>query len=115
MTLLKSNFRPEFLNRLDEIVLFKPLEKGEIRQIVSLQLNDLKSRLAEQEVALEIQGPALDWLAEKGFDPVYGARPVKRAIQRELETPIARQLIAGNYPPGSTICVGVKEGALSFS
>ena len=115
MSLLKSNFRPEFLNRLDEIVLFKPLEKREIRQIVSLQLNDLKSRLAEQEVALEIEEPALDWLAEKGFDPVYGARPVKRAIQRELETPIARQLIAGNYPPGSTIRVSAKEGDLSFS
>ena len=115
MSLLKSNFRPEFLNRLDEIVLFKPLEKSEIRQIVGLQLNDLKNRLAEQEVTLDVQEPALDWLAEKGFDPVYGARPVKRAIQRELETPIARQLIAGNYPPGSTIRVGVQDSALSFA
>ena len=111
MALLKSSFRPEFLNRLDDIVLFKPLGKAEITAIVKLQLEDLRARLADQELGLSLDDAALRTLAEKGFDPVYGARPVKRAIQRELETPIARKIIAGDYLPGATIKVsGGKDG-----
>ena len=110
MGLLKASFRPEFLNRLDEVVLFKPLGKEQIAAIVRLQLEDLRKRLAEQELTLDIDAPAIAWLAEKGFDPVYGARPVKRAIQRELETPIARKIITGDYPPGSTIHVSGEGG-----
>ena len=105
MDLLKASFRPEFLNRLDEVVLFKPLGKEQISAIVRLQLEDLRKRLAEQELTLKLDDAAIGWLAEKGFDPVYGARPVKRAIQRELETPIARKIIAGTFPPASTIHV----------
>jgi ATP-dependent Clp protease ATP-binding subunit ClpB len=115
LNLLKTSFRPEFLNRLDETVLFKPLGQAEIAEIVRLQLEDLRARLAEQDLALEIDDAALAWLADKGFDPVYGARPVKRAIQRALETPIARKIIGGDYAPGATIHVTADGGELVLS
>ena len=105
MDLLKASFRPEFLNRLDDIVLFKPLGKEQIAAIVRLQLADLRGRLAEQDMGLELTDSAIEWIAEKGFDPVYGARPVKRAIQRELETPIARKIVSGAVMPGATLHV----------
>jgi ATP-dependent Clp protease ATP-binding subunit ClpB len=81
---------------------------------VGLQLEDLRTRLAEQELSLEISNAAIAWLADKGFDPVYGARPVKRALQRELETPIARKIVAGDYAPGATVKVDVAEGILAI-
>ena len=112
MDLLKVNFRPEFLNRLDDIVLFKSLGKEQIAAIVRLQLADLRGRLAEQELALELTDSAIAWLAEKGFDPVYGARPVKRVIQRDLETPIARQIVSGAVMPGATLHVKEIDGIL---
>ncbi|MBP5510693.1 MAG: AAA family ATPase, partial [Kiritimatiellae bacterium] len=112
--LLKHSFRPEFLNRLDDIVMFKPLGKDQIAKIVQLQLADLRKRLEEQELGLEVDSDALAWLADAGYDPVYGARPVKRAIQREVETPVARKIVAGDYPPGSTVKVGVRGGKLAF-
>ncbi|MDX9868587.1 MAG: ATP-dependent chaperone ClpB [Kiritimatiellia bacterium] len=115
LDLLKRQFRPEFLNRLDEVVLFKPLGRAQIEAIVRLQLEDLRARLAEQELTLEPDSAAIAWLAEKGFDPVYGARPVKRVIQRELETPVARKLVAGAYAPGATVRVGVSGGALTLA
>jgi ATP-dependent Clp protease ATP-binding subunit ClpB len=115
MDLLKTSFRPEFLNRLDEVVLFKPLGHAQIAAIVKLQLEDLRVRLKEQELSLDVDDDALAWLADKGFDPVYGARPVKRAIQRELETPVARKIIAGDYAPGTTVRVTVSGGALSLA
>jgi len=114
MDLLKVSFRPEFLNRLDDIVLFKPLGKAQIAAIVRLQLADLRGRLAEQELSLELTDQAIEWLAEKGFDPVYGARPVKRAIQRELETPIARKIVSGAVMPGATLHVKVTGGGLQI-
>ena len=113
--LLKRSFRPEFLNRLDDIVTFKPLGKDQIAKIVELQLADLRKRLEEQELGLAVDADALAWLADAGYDPVYGARPVKRAIQREVETPVARKIVAGDYPPGSTVNVGVRDGRLSFA
>ena len=112
--LLKSSFRPEFLNRLDEIVMFKPLNKSEISSIVKLQLDDLRRRLAEQELSLEIGNGAMEWLIEKGYDPLYGARPVKRTIQREIETPVARLIVGGKYAPGAVVRVGADEGGLTF-
>jgi len=115
MDLLKTAFRPEFLNRLDETVLFKPLGHAQIAAIVRLQLEDLRARLAEQDLALELDDAALAWLADKGFDPVYGARPVKRAIQRALETPIARKIVGGAYPPGATVRVTAAAGELALS
>ena len=109
---LKTIFRPEFLNRLDEILEFKSLTEDQIKAIVKLQLKDFAKRLAEQEVGFEIDEKGLAVLAKDGYDPAYGARPVKRAIQRDLETPVARALIAGKYPPGSTVKVTAKDGAL---
>jgi len=115
MDLLKTHFRPEFLNRLDEVVLFKPLGHAQIAAIVTLQLEDLRARMKEQELALDVDDDAIAWLADKGFDPVYGARPVKRAIQRELETPVARKIVAGDYAPGATVRVTVAGGALKLA
>lgn len=109
MEQLKMHFRPEFLNRLDEVVLFQPLGKAEIREIVKLQLEDLRKRLEEQELSLAVDDQGIDAIATAGFDPVYGARPVKRAIQRELETPIARKIIAGDYLPGATIQISADD------
>ncbi len=108
---LKDLFRPEFLNRLDEILEFSPLTQAQIREIVKLQLKDFEKRLAEQELSLDVDAKALEVLAKDGYDPAYGARPVKRAIQRDLETPIARAIVAGKYPIGSTIHVTAKAGA----
>ena len=107
---LKGLFRPEFLNRLDEILEFKELSAEQIRKIVSLQLKDFERRLAEQELLFEIDEKGLEQLAKDGYDPAYGARPVKRAIQREVETPVARAIIAGKYPPGTTVKVTAKNG-----
>lgn len=115
MELLKGHFRPEFLNRLDETVLFKPLGREQIAAIVRLQLQDLRERLHEQELALELDEAAIEWLATKGYDPAYGARPVKRAIQRELETPLARQIVAGAYAPGATVKVSVSGSHLALA
>ena len=115
LDLLKASFRPEFLNRLDEVVLFKPLGHAQIAAIVRLQLEDLRNRLAEQELAFDIDDAAVAWLADNGFDPVYGARPVKRALQRELETPVARRIVAGGYAPGATVRVTVADGALALA
>jgi ATP-dependent Clp protease ATP-binding subunit ClpB len=111
---LKGLFRPEFLNRLDEILEFQELSADQIRQIVSLQLKDFAKRLAEQELFFEIDEKGLDQLARDGYDPAYGARPVKRAIQREVETPVARAIIAGKYPPGSTVKVSAENGRISL-
>ena len=109
---LKDLFRPEFLNRLDEILEFSPLTQAQIREIVKLQLKDFEKRLAEQELTLDVDAKALEVLAKDGYDPAYGARPVKRAIQRDLETPIARSIVAGKYPIGSTIRVTAKDGEI---
>ena len=109
---LKDLFRPEFLNRLDEILEFSSLTREQIREIVKLQLKDFSRRLAEQEITLDADEKALEVLAKDGYDPAYGARPVKRAIQRDLETPIARAIVAGKYPIGSTIRVTAKDGAI---
>jgi len=112
---LKSIFRPEFLNRLDEILEFKSLTEDQIKAIVKLQLKDFAKRLAEQEIGLEVDDAALAVLAKDGYDPAYGARPVKRAIQRELETPVARAIIAGKYPPQSTVKVSADGGQLTLA
>ena len=109
---LKDIFRPEFLNRLDEVLEFSPLTEAQIREIVKLQLEDLKSRLADQQFALELDDGAMDVLVRDGYDPAYGARPVKRAIQRDLENPIAKKIVAGVYPPGSTIRITAQDGRI---
>ncbi len=110
--LLKTHFRPEFLNRIDDTVLFKPLLAEEIREITKLLTQELADRIEEQELHLKLTDAAYDFLAREGFDPVYGARPLKRFIQQELETPIARKLIEGAYSPGDTIQVDATDEGL---
>ncbi len=111
---LKDIFRPEFLNRLDEILEFDSLTKEQIREIVKLQLADFSKRLADQELTIDVDEKALDVLVQDGYDPMYGARPVKRALQRDLENPIAKRIVAGEYPPGSQIRVTAKNGAIEL-
>ncbi|MFU8780752.1 MAG: ATP-dependent chaperone ClpB [Kiritimatiellia bacterium] len=113
--MLKTHFRPEFLNRVDDTVLFKPLQVGEIEQIAALLVADLARRLEAQDLRLEVLPAALAFLAREGFDPVYGARPLKRFIQQELETPIARMLIAGQALPQATIKVQVQGDVLAIT
>lgn len=111
---LHAHFRPEFLNRLDETIIFHSLRREELRQIVALQVNRLRERLGDRKLGLEISDTAADWLANAGYDPVYGARPLKRAIQRELETPIAKSILAGLYGDSQIVHVDVDEERLSF-
>ncbi|MDD6029215.1 MAG: ATP-dependent chaperone ClpB [Kiritimatiellae bacterium] len=111
---LKDIFRPEFLNRLDETLEFDPLSEEQITAIVKLQLKDLTKRLAEQEFTLDVDDAAMSVLVRDGYDPAYGARPVKRALQRDLENPIAKKIIAGEYLPGATIRVTAKDGSITL-
>ncbi len=114
-TLLKSSFRPEFLNRLDDIVFYKPLTKTEIGGIVDLLLENLKARLSQKELHLEITKPTKDYIIENGYDPVYGARPLKRFIQSTVETMIAKYIIGGNLKAGDVIVVDELGGELNIS
>jgi ATP-dependent Clp protease ATP-binding subunit ClpB len=110
---LRAHFRPEFLNRVDDIILFKPLTLEEIEKIVGLLAANLRGRLAERKVGLELTPAAIELIARQGFDPVFGARPLRRFIQREVETRVARSLIAGGAPEGSVVRVDAKDGALA--
>jgi len=112
MAELRRHFRPELLNRIDDIVLFKPLQTGEIRRIVDLLLAGLRARLADRRIAIELTEAAKTFVANQGYDPVYGARPLKRYLQRELETRIGRKLIAGEVQDGSVVQVDVRDGGL---
>jgi ATP-dependent Clp protease ATP-binding subunit ClpB len=113
MGALRNHFRPEFLNRVDEIVLFKPLTLAEIEEIVDLLLNDLRTRLLERRITLQITEPARRFIADQGFDPAYGARPLRRFIAREVETRVARALLRGDLPDGGVISVDVVDGELT--
>jgi ATP-dependent Clp protease ATP-binding subunit ClpB len=118
MHALQTKFRPEFLNRIDEFVLFNSLGQDQMRPIVNLELNKVMKRLKEKDLALNVTDTATDWLAEHGYDPVYGARPLKRTIQRELETRLAKDILAGSYPPHSTInvdAISKKDEQLTFT
>jgi ATP-dependent Clp protease ATP-binding subunit ClpB len=115
MEVVGTHFRPEFINRIDETVVFHPLDQAEIRKIADIQLNNLRKRLAARDLGIQITDTALDLLAEAGFDPVYGARPLKRAIQQQVENPLAQQILGGKFMPGDTIAVGVEEGRLTFT
>ncbi|HZD97813.1 MAG TPA: ATP-dependent chaperone ClpB [Micromonosporaceae bacterium] len=112
MAAMRGHFRPEFLNRVDEIVLFKPLTEAEIEHIVDLMFGELRARLAERQTTLEVSDQARRFIAEAGFDPVYGARPLRRFISREVETRIGRALLTGDVEPGAVIRVGVVAGEL---
>jgi ATP-dependent Clp protease ATP-binding subunit ClpB len=109
---LRRHFRPEFLNRVDDVVLFKPLTLAEIEQVVDLMLGDVRRRLGERNVTLEVSEAAMEHIAEQGFDPVYGARPLRRFISHELETRIGRALIGGEVEDSAVIVIDVSEGEL---
>jgi len=111
---VQAHFRPEFINRLDELVVFRPLEKSQIRKIALIQLTHLEKRLAERQLKLEIDDKALDLLGNVGFDPVYGARPLKRAIQQQLENPLAKEILEGRFLSGDTVAVAAEGGHLVF-
>jgi ATP-dependent Clp protease ATP-binding subunit ClpB len=114
MGIVQQHFRPEFVNRLDEIVVFHPLGREHIRNIARIQMRGLTARLADRDLKLDISEAALDLLGNAGFDPVYGARPLKRAIQQQLENPLAQRILAGEFKPGDTIVVGTEGGRLVF-
>ncbi|MFM7580177.1 MAG: AAA family ATPase, partial [Microcystaceae cyanobacterium] len=114
MEVMRDNFRPEFLNRVDETIIFHGLKKSELRNIIQIQVKRLAASLEEQKIGLKLSDLALDFLADIGYDPVYGARPLKRAIQRYLETAIAKALLRGEYQAGDTILVDVESERLSF-
>jgi len=114
MGVVQAHFRPEFINRLDEIVVFRALDKAQIRAIARIQCDYLARRLAERQLSLTLSDKALDLLGNIGFDPVYGARPLKRAIQQQLENPLAKDILAGKFQPGDTIAVDAVNGRLAF-
>jgi ATP-dependent Clp protease ATP-binding subunit ClpB len=111
---LRATFRPEFLNRIDEIVVFEPLTREQLAEIVELQLRRLEQRLAERGITIELTDAAKEHLAEAGWDPTYGARPLKRALQRLVENPLAMRLLDGELGDGDTIRVDVRDGELMF-
>ena len=112
---LRRAFRPEFLNRLDETVLFHRLSKEDVRQIVDVQLGRFGARAAKRDLHIEVTDRAKDFLANAGFDPIYGARPLKRAIQQHLENPLAAELLGGKFAPGETLEVDASGGNLVFT
>jgi ATP-dependent Clp protease ATP-binding subunit ClpB len=114
MEAVREHFRPELLNRIDEIVIFNPLSRDHIKQIVDIQLRGLRGRLAERKIELELSEAAKELLAREGFDPVYGARPLKRAIQGEIVQPLAMRLLRGEFKDGDKIVVNVRDGQLDF-
>ena len=114
MDVMRNSFRPEFLNRIDEIIIFHALQKSQLREIVKLQIQRLESRLNERKMALKLSQEAIDFIVEVGYDPVYGARPLKRAIQRELETQIAKAILRGTFTEGDTIYVDIENERLAF-
>ncbi|HPE59667.1 MAG TPA: ATP-dependent chaperone ClpB [Thiolinea sp.] len=115
MEVVGQHFRPEFINRIDETVVFHPLDRDEIRQIADIQLNSLRKRLAVRELHIAFSAAAMDLIADAGFDPVYGARPLKRAIQQLVENPLAQEILSGRFVPGETIQVDTADGTLTFT
>jgi ATP-dependent Clp protease ATP-binding subunit ClpB len=115
LDVVSHHFRPEFINRIDDLVVFHALQQEQIRAIAEIQIKRLAARLAEQDLHIEVSTAAQDLLGEAGFDPVYGARPLKRAIQVQLETPLAKAILAGQFSPDSTIEVDCEDGELTFS
>jgi ATP-dependent Clp protease ATP-binding subunit ClpB len=112
---MRERFRPEFLNRIDEIVVFKPLTREQLADIVELQLGRLRSRLAERGIGVELTDAAKAAIADAGWDPTYGARPLKRALQRLVENPLAMKLLEGEFAEGDGVLVDAEDGALTFT
>ncbi len=112
---LRANFRPEFLNRVDDIILFSRLDRTQLRQIVAIQLRGVRDRLAARKLTLQVTETAVDALAEEGYDPTYGARPLKRVIQRRLQDPIAMAILEGRFSEGATILVDASNGQITIT
>jgi ATP-dependent Clp protease ATP-binding subunit ClpA len=112
---LRDHFRPEFLNRIDEIIVFRPLDEAQLMEIVRLLLDGVERRLGEARISLEVTDAARAQVARDGYDPVYGARPLRRAIQRSIENPLARRILAGEFPAGSTVRIDAADGHLTFT
>ncbi len=114
MDIVASHFRPEFINRIDDVVVFHPLARAQIHAIANIQIETLRQRLRERDMGLQLSEAALDRIGAAGFDPVYGARPLRRAIQHSIENPLAQEILAGHFAPGDTIAVDVQGGQLTF-
>jgi ATP-dependent Clp protease ATP-binding subunit ClpB len=114
-SLLRDHFRPEFLNRVDEIIIFRPLDREQLSAIVGLLIGQMESRLAEAGLSLSISDAALGLVAEAGYDPTYGARPLRRALQRLVENPLARRVLAGDFVRGETVRIDAADGELTFA
>jgi ATP-dependent Clp protease ATP-binding subunit ClpC len=112
---VKRMFRPEFLNRLDEIIVFHELTEKQLRSIVDLLVKDLQRRLAERKLEVELTESAKSWLAKEGYDPIYGARPLRRAIERYVENPLSTKLLSGEFSQGDRIIVDLGDKGLTFS
>jgi ATP-dependent Clp protease ATP-binding subunit ClpC len=112
---LKKTFRPEFLNRIDEIIIFHTLSQGQVRQIVDLQMKEISARLAEQGLTVELTEAAQEWLAKEGYDPQFGARPLKRTLQRRVESPLSVKLLDGVFQSGDTVVIDVGKEGLVFA
>ena len=112
MEAVRAHFRPEFLNRLDETIIFDRLTRGDMTGIVTIQLKRLEKRLAQRKITLDLDEAARKWLADEGYDPVYGARPLKRVIQRSLQDPLAEMLLAGDVKDGETVHVSAGADGL---
>jgi len=115
MTEVKKTFRPEFLNRLDEIIVFHELTEEQLRNIVEILVKDLQKRLAERKLGVELTEEAKSWLAKEGYDPLFGARPLRRAIEHNIENPLSTRLLKGEFKEGDTIIVDLADGGLTFT
>jgi ATP-dependent Clp protease ATP-binding subunit ClpB len=107
MAIMESHFRPEFLNRVDEVIIFKSLSQDVILEIVDIQIDELRERLSEKKIDVELSQEAKKLLAERGYDPVYGARPLKRTIQKDIQNPLAQKILEGEYKEGDKVQIGV--------
>jgi ATP-dependent Clp protease ATP-binding subunit ClpB len=112
MAEVRAKFRPEFLNRLDDIILFHRLQRSDMSKIVDIQIARLQKLLSERKITIEIDDKARTWLANRGYDPAYGARPLKRVIQRHVQDPLAEQILAGRVKDGDTVRLSVRDGEL---
>ncbi|GAG76249.1 unnamed protein product, partial [marine sediment metagenome] len=112
---MKKTFRPEFINRIDETIVFHQLTEEQLRQIVDLLVKDLQERLADRKLNIELSDKAKAWLVEEGYDPVYGARPLRRAIERYVENPLSAKLLSGEFGEGDTVTVDLGDKGLTFT
>ena len=112
---LKRTFRPELLNRIDDVIIFHPLTEDNLNSIVNLLIREVEKRLAERKIKLEVNEEAKAWLTQKGYDPIYGARPLRRAIQRYMENPMSSKILQGEFKEGDTIAISLEKDNLIFA